>query len=191
MGVEGVPSAAKQPVLQTPRLLLRPFRGDDDIALQSQANDREIAAMTRSIEHPYPMEDAQNWIALHPQFWRDGVAAIFAICDRHEGKLMGAVGLEICRIDHYAELGYWIGRKFWGQGLATEAAGRVLQFGFEDLGLNRIIGHHMTRNPASGRVMQKIGMQPEGILRRHARKWGEYFDVAIYGILASELPRGS
>ncbi len=89
-----------------------------------------------------------------------------------------------------AELGYWIGRFYWGQGYCTEAARQVLRYGFEDLKLNKICARHMQTNPASGRVMQKIGMRQEGCLRQHYNRWGEVVDYPIYGILHAEYHEG-
>jgi RimJ/RimL family protein N-acetyltransferase len=76
---------------------------------------------------------------------------------------------------------------YWGRGYATEAALAVIAFGFEELGLNRIYAQHMASNPASGRVMQKAGMRHEGTLRQHVTKFGIVDDIAIYGILASDI----
>jgi len=59
----------------------------------------------------------------------------------------------------------------------------VIEFGFQQLGLNRVFAYHMLRNPASGRVMQKLGMTQEGVLKQHAKKWGKFEDVALFGIL--------
>ena len=74
----------------------------------------------------------------------------------------------------------------WGQGYATEAARAVVAFGFEELGLNRIYAHHMVRNPASGRVLAKIGMEPEGLLRQRVKKWGLFEDVVPMALLREE-----
>jgi [ribosomal protein S5]-alanine N-acetyltransferase len=79
-----------------------------------------------------------------------------------------------------------VGRDWWGQGYATEAARAVLRYGFEELKLNRIYAHHMTKNPASGRVLEKIGMQREGCLRQMIRKWGVLEDVVLYAILRQD-----
>ena len=62
----------------------------------------------------------------------------------------------------------------------------MLRFGFEQLALYKIHAHHMTTNPASGRVMDKIGMKKEGLLRGHVRKWGQFYDVLFYGILRTD-----
>ena len=86
----------------------------------------------------------------------------------------------------HGELGYWLGVPFWNQGYCTEAALAVVQYGFEVLRLHRIYASHMIRNPASGRIMQKIGMTYEGCQRQHVQKWGVFEDLATYGILQSE-----
>jgi len=86
-----------------------------------------------------------------------------------------------------AELGYWIGRPWWGNGFATEAARAVVGQAFAGLGLARVFAHHFVSNPASGRVMQKIGMRQEGVLRRHVIKWGRCEDLVVYGILPDDV----
>ena len=83
-------------------------------------------------------------------------------------------------------MGYWIGKPFWGQDYCTKAARAMLDFGFGPWELNRIHAYHFVRNPASGRVMAKIGMQYEGLLRQHVIKWGQFEDLALYGILRSD-----
>ena len=75
---------------------------------------------------------------------------------------------------------------YWKQGYCTEAARAVLRYGFETRGLNRIGARHLARNPASGRVMQKLGMHYEGTRRQHVLKWGVFEDIVLYAILKSE-----
>lgn len=110
----------------------------------------------------------------------------YAVTDRDDGNLLGAVGLVLQPAHLSAELGYWIGVPYWGRGYATEAAARVMEYGFSALGLNRIEAHHLAGNPASGRVMRKLGMRYEGTLRQKVRKWGRFEDVVMYGLLAAE-----
>ncbi|HKB78454.1 MAG TPA: GNAT family protein, partial [Thermoanaerobaculia bacterium] len=81
------------------------------------------------------------------------------------------------------------GVPYWGLGYATEAAGAVVRFGFESLSLNRIFACHFVRNPASGRVLRKLGMQHEGTMRQHVRKWDEYVDLEYYAILHQDYIR--
>lgn len=109
-----------------------------------------------------------------------------AVIERASGDLVGAIGLVVQPEHARAEMGYWIGVPFWNCGYATEAARAVLVFGFVELKLNRIYATYLTRNPASGRVMQKVGMRNEGLFRQHVKKWDEFEDLALCGILAGE-----
>jgi RimJ/RimL family protein N-acetyltransferase len=101
--------------------------------------------------------------------------------------LVGAISLRIELPQRRAELGYWVGVPYWGRGFATEAARAMIEFGFRRLSLHRIYAHHFVRNPASGRVMEKAGMQHEGTLRGHFFRWGAPEDVAVWGILSTPV----
>ena len=109
--------------------------------------------------------------------------------DRKSGALVGAIGLDIRRAHDSAELGYWVGAEFWNRGYCTEAALAILDYGFERLQLNRVHAAHLERNPASGRVLLKLGMQREGELRQHLKKLERYEDLVLYGILREEWTR--
>lgn len=174
-----------QPEIRTKRLLLRPFRPEDARAVQHLAGAREIADTTLHIPHPYKDGMAEEWIGTHAGAWERNEMATFAVTTSADG-LVGAVSLRLRPEHARAELGYWIGTPFWGRGYATEAAGALVRFGFETLDLNRIHATHLTRNPASGEVMRKIGMRHEGTLRQHVRKWNQLEDLALYAILRRE-----
>ncbi len=173
------------PVLETDRLRLRPFEPGDAPTVQRLAGDREIADTTRTIPHPYPEGAAEAWIATHAAMHEEDRALTLAI-ELQDGRLIGAIGLRLDGSDGGAELGYWIGVGDWGRGYGSEAARAVLAFGFADLGLHRIWASHFERNAASGRVMEKIGMRREGVLREHVRKWERYENLVVRGILRSE-----
>ncbi|HEX6643101.1 MAG TPA: GNAT family N-acetyltransferase [Gemmatimonadales bacterium] len=177
--------------LRTERLLLRPFAPDDADAVTALVSAREIAATTVSIPHPYDRSMAEAWIAGHPAARARGELHTFAVTIATDGELVGAVGLAVNQGNLRAELGYWTGVPWWGRGYGTEAAAAILRFGFETLGLHRIFAHHMTRNPASGRIMQKIGMRHEGTLRGHVLKWGVHEDLELYGIVREDFERGA
>lgn len=170
------------PTLRTERLTLRPFTMDDAPAVQQLCGAYEVALNTLMIPHPYPEGAAEQWIAKHDEDYEQNRIVHFAIDD---GQLAGAMGL-IFKDEGIGEIGYWIGVPFWGRGYATEAARAVVRYGFEERGLVRIFAEHYGRNPASGRVLQKIGMKHEGTLRRHRRKWDEYVDLVCYGLLREE-----
>ena len=176
----------ERPQLSVERLILRPFEMNDAADVQRLAGDRAVADTTLNIPHPYEDGAAEQWIGTHQPKFEAGELANFAITLRRDGELAGAIGLVINRRFDRAELGYWIGRPFWGRGLCTEAGRAVLEYGFTELDLNRIHASHLSRNPASGRVMEKLGMRREGILRQHAKKWDRYEDLAVYGLLTSE-----
>jgi ribosomal-protein-alanine N-acetyltransferase len=172
--------------LATPRLVLRPFDLRDAPTVQRLAGAREIADTTLNIPHPYDVGMAEQWIAGHESSCQAGTLVVFAIVLRDGMQLIGAIGLTIDRAADKGDLGYWIGKPFWGEGFCTEAAQAVLDYGFGTLELNRICARHFARNPASGRVMAKIGMTAEGTARQDAIKWGNYEDLVLYGILRHE-----
>ncbi len=175
---------SRQPSLKTRRLILRAWRTKDVPALQRLAARREIADTTISVPHPYSERDAREFISRSRGHWNLGREAAFAIVTRKDNQVVGSVGLrDIDREHSHAEMGAWIGVEFWGLGYATEASRAVLRFGFEALKLHRIHAHYMLRNPASGRVLEKIGMKREGILREAVRKWGIFEDVAVLAFL--------
>jgi [ribosomal protein S5]-alanine N-acetyltransferase len=175
------------PVLRTPRLTLRAFEADDAPELQRLAGAREIADTTLAIPHPYELDHALAWIGQQRREAVRGRAINFAIRLSPSGELIGSAGLRDIDPEHLqAELGFWIGVQWWGRGYAREAAAAVIAFGFEQLGLNRICAHHMSRNPAAGRVLQAAGMQREGFLRQRVRKWGAYEDVVLYAVLRDD-----
>ncbi|MBW7932803.1 MAG: GNAT family N-acetyltransferase [Gemmatimonadaceae bacterium] len=175
-----------QPTLTTQRLILRPFTLDDAPAVQRLAGERAVAETTLTVPHPYPDGAAELWIQAHAPKFAEGSEVVFAITSRDDGSLVGAVGLALVPDHAHAELGYWIAVPHWGHGYATEAARAVVDYGFRTLHLHRIQARHFVRNAASGRVMQKLGMRPEGVQRHALRKWGTFEDIALYAILDTD-----
>ena len=172
--------------LRTHRLLLRSFERGDIPTIVRLAGAREIAATTTNIPHPYMEDDARSFLIHSEEDFRAGRSVSFAVAISPGGELCGAVGLTVTPAHERAELGYWIGVPYWGQGFATEAAGAVMAFGFETLRLHRIHASHFAGNIASQRVLEKIGMRYEGPSRQHIRKWNRFIDLENYGLLASE-----
>jgi [ribosomal protein S5]-alanine N-acetyltransferase len=176
-----------QQALATERLILRPLTLDDAPRFQQLAGRREIADTMVSIPHPCSEQQAKDWITAHTDACAQGKSVIFAIESKQEMQLIGTAGLRDIDQEHCrAEMGMWIGVEWWGRGYATEAARAILDHGFESLGLNRIYDHHMVRNPASGRVLEKIGMMKEGLLRQPVRKWGKFEDVVVFAIVRDD-----
>ena len=155
--------------------------------MQLLAGDKAIAVTTLNIPHPYEDGMAEKWIGSHQDRFEKDIEIVFAITIKGSGELIGAIGLTL-NLDHEsAELGYWVGKPFWDHGYCTEAAQAVLHYAFIELRLNRIHARHFSHNPASGRVMQKVGMKPEGHFRQNVKKWGQFIDSEFYGVLRSEF----
>ncbi|MFP4624181.1 MAG: GNAT family N-acetyltransferase [Gemmatimonadota bacterium] len=180
----------RQPILRTARLVLRAFRASDAGAVALLAGDVDIARNTLNIPHPYTPADAEAWIGSHPAQLQRREAVTYAITRAEEG-VVGAAGLILALEHGRAELGYWIGRPYWGRGYATEASRAVVAWGFRSLELHRVHAGHFPQNPASGRVMHKLGMRYEGRSREHVRKWDDYLDLDRFGILRSEFDDGA
>ena len=173
--------------LQTERLILR-FHAPSDIpALMPLIGAREVAATTLRIPHPYTESDARDFITATQEDLSSGSGLRLGIVLRESDTLCGGVGLRIESDHRRAELGYWIGVPHWGRGYATEAARAIVQYGFETLQLHRIFASHFVDNLASARVLRKIGMRHEGCQRAHILKWGEFLDIEMYGMVASDV----
>ncbi len=173
------------PILQTPRLILREFVESDIPELVPLIGAREVAETTLRIPHPYEEKHAREFIASAP---KENELRL-AIRLRSDGRLVGGIGLHPQMEHQRAELGYWIGVPFWGNGYATEAACEVIRYGFEDLKLHRIFAGHFEGNGASRAVLLKLGMRHEGCARESVVKWGRFMDVQIYSILRDEHVR--
>ena len=174
------------PTLETARLRLRAYREADIGELLPLVGAREVAATTLRIPHPYTEENAKSFLALLQEPGR----IWFAITLRNDGRQIGGIGLTVEQQHRHAELGYWLGVPYWGEGFATEAAREMLRYGFEDLGLHRIHASHFKHNPASGRILVKLGMHYEGCQRQHIRKWDQFVDLELYGVLRPEWESG-
>lgn len=174
------------PRLETERLILRPFARSDAKDVQRLAGDWAVADTTARIPHPYEDGMAEAWIAAQASEFEEGKGIHWAITRKEDGVLLGAIGLMDIAPGHKAEVGYWIGRPYWNVGFCTEAAKAALRHAFETMNLRRVSAYHLSRNPASGRVMQKIGMRHEGTRRQDWMKWDKLEDIELYGMLRED-----
>ena len=175
------------PKITTERLLLRPLDLADAPDIQDLAADRDVTSTTESIPHPYLEGMAESWVESSRRKFQRGELVNFAIALISDGVFIGAIGLRIDAENNEAEVGYWLGKTYWSQGYATEAAAPVIQYAFWELGLDRVRAFHFTQNSASGRVLEKVGMSYKGRLNRAQEKWGEFVDLEEYEILKSDL----
>lgn len=175
------------PRLESPRLVLRAATLDDVDAIARLAGRKEIADTTATIPHPYTKEHARHFVENQGALLTSGKAMVFVVERKADRQLVGNTGIkDLDPVNNQAEMGFWIGVEHWRQGYATEAAGTLLNYAFDGLGLNRVAAHFMVRNPASGRVLEKIGMRREGLLRERIKKWGVFEDVVTMAILRSD-----
>ena len=189
------------PELQTKRLCLRPFQESDKSQVASLANHPEVVRDLRTFDVPYTENDAQQWLETLGPKWEQGLAAVFAIClkqqdaspDQDARPIVGATGLIIDPQSQRAECGYWIGKDFWGNGICSEALPAILDFGFNQLGLNKITAECLTRNVASIAVLTKSGFSQEGHFHRHFRKRidEEFHDILAWGLLREDWNKRS
>jgi [ribosomal protein S5]-alanine N-acetyltransferase len=178
---------AGTPTLETERLVLRELHTADASAIAERAGDRQVARFLIAVPSPYPVSLATRWITARIAWWPQARGITLAIARRASpATLLGTVSLRRFHRDRRAELGYWLGADAWGSGLATEAADAMIDFGFRELGLERIYAQVLEGNDASCRVLDKLGMMNEGIRRRHVRKGKRLCDVSMYGLLRDE-----
>jgi 8-oxo-dGTP diphosphatase len=151
-------------LLTTERLTLRPVRPDDAEQLHRLLNDWEVCRTLQSVPFPYPRLTADEWIADQVAQRLEGRAHHFAVTGAEEQRevLVGAVGLKLIHGQRRATLGYWVGRRFWGHGVAREAAGRVVRWALANLDLDTVEAVVSTDNPASARVLAAIGFRETG-----------------------------
>jgi RimJ/RimL family protein N-acetyltransferase len=164
---------------------MRQWAEPDIPALIPLIGTPEVAATTLRIPHPYTHDDAVAFLRHCRELDGEGLGIRLGIFLREGPTLCGGIGLVANPRHHHAELGYWLGVPYWGKGYATEAAKAVVEYGFKELKLHRIFASHFPNNPASGRVLQKIGMSYEGKARDHVCKWNKFYDIENYGMITN------
>jgi [ribosomal protein S5]-alanine N-acetyltransferase len=178
---------ASIPTLETENLILRAFKLEDASEFERLIAPKEVTDGTLSFPHPVPTGWGIERINRMFERFESGEHIEFAICARENGTLIGGIGLGITTRHKRGHLGYWLGVEFWGKGYATEAANAVLTYGFGRLELHRIEAGHYPRNPASGRVLEKIGMQREGLMRGDVLKGDQFEDTVLYACLSTDF----
>lgn len=170
--------------LTTARLLLREYRTEDFVTAHAYARDPEVTRHT--IFGPNSEEETRAFLQLMvaSQAERPRTSYELAVALKDGGLQIGGIGLRVH--GEQADLGYVFGKPHWGRGYATEAARALVGFGFQELRLHRIYATCNVDNPASARVMQKVGMRHEGTFLKSAQKKGTWWDTLLYAILADE-----
>lgn len=172
------------PTLTSQRLILRPFLLTDIKPVQQLANDSMVVDTTSNVPYPYHENMAENWIKNHKKAFKAGHSLVLAIVLAENSCLIGSISLlDISSFHQRAEIGYWLASQFWQEGYATEAVKTLLEYGFNQLKLNRIEGRCMARNQASAKVMLKAGLKFEGERKQQMNIHDRLEDMHYFGMV--------
>ena len=181
--------------LRTERVTLRPLRPEDAAELHRLVNDWEVAKTLARVPFPYPRDLADEWIASTREQMAEGKAWHLAITGlEHAGTpeerevLVGCIGLTRDAAKREAELGYWVGRRFWGHGVGPEAAGRLASWALAHLDLDRLVGSALVDNARSQAVLKRIGFRPVGEGMRDFLARGGPMPVALFELTRADMP---
>lgn len=172
--------------LRTERLVLRPLVAEDAPSIVRLCGHIEVAKNTLTIPHPYSLADAHAFLGRMREAREQGKSYVWAITLAspvgEPGEQIGVIGMH-CEWDHlHAEVGYNLGTAAWGRGYATESLRALVRFAFTRTPLVRLNAGFYTRNPASGRVLEKCSFVQEGLRRSMYQRFGERVDVALTGL---------
>ncbi len=172
------------------RIKLRKLKLSDAEDIYENLQDKEMVKWTLNIHWPYKKQDAIKWIRKTHYKIKNKEEYGFAIVLKTENKVIGAVSLmHIDWKNKNAELGYWLGKKYWGKGLMTEAVKLVLKFAFEKLKLHRVYANLFEENVASRRVLEKSGFKLEGVARECRFRYNKWHNELKFGILKQEYEK--
>lgn len=170
------------------RIILRGFRKADAENIQQNINSKSVVRYTSNIPHPYSIKDAYHFFKKLKK--NRGKEIAFGIVLKNTGKVVGGIGLmKIDRANKNAELGYWLGKKYWGRGIATEAVGLVLDLVFKKWKFHRVYANTFHKNIASQKVLNKFGFKFEGRMREKWWRKSQWHDVLNFGILDREYKK--
>jgi RimJ/RimL family protein N-acetyltransferase len=170
-------------------IYLSSIQPTDKSALLEYLHTKDVYRTTLNIPHPYLEADADSWIQKRIEYTkRLGKEVSFAIRNA-EDKLIGGIGANTIEpaSSHRAEIGYWLARPFWGQGIMTDAVSAYVSYAFRELQLLRLTARTFEFNVGSARVLEKNGFKLEGYLRKHLMKDGQLLDARMYGLLKEDL----
>ena len=177
--------------LITPRLIIRDFKYGDEKSIRDNVDNIKVSRYLAVVPHPYSKKDAR-WFVNHckeKQKENPRISYELGIELKEDSKIIGCIGLtSINKYDGTVTFGYWLGKKYWKQGIMTEASERILRFAFNQLKLRRINVSVYIGNKASNALIKKLGFRYEGtcIKSHRTKSTGKLVDSKIYGLLKSE-----
>lgn len=178
------------PCLETPRLRLRKLTFADAADTFAYASDPEVARYVRFAVHR-SIADSEQFISRVIQQYANGAEPVWGMELKETGKVIGSIGfVKWDRDNRRIELGYALGRPWWGQGLAPEAVAAIVEFAFAHTNVNRIEAFCFVEHGASARVLEKCGFQLEGVLRQYEEVKGHRPDLKLYSKLRSDWETG-
>ena len=171
------------PLLETPRMLLRELFEDDDDAVLRIRGDYEVTKYNTGSPISTRTE-AQILIEGIASDFRQHLSVRWGLELKNSGEMIGICGYNYWdRLNMRASVGYDLARTYWGQGLMSEALRRIVQFGFEEMGLNRVEADCTSLNTASARVLEKVGFKHEGVQREQYFENGQFHDLMLFSLL--------
>jgi len=173
----------------TERLILRPPTLKDDEDMAANANHIDVSRYLALVPYPYSIKDARDFIKLRRKKAKKNLYN-FGITLKHSGKLVGMIGFTgIDKFSAKTEVGYWLGKKYWRQGITAEALKAMVKFAFSKLKLVRLQADVFVENKASANLLKKVGFKKEGLKRKSARakSTGKWHDTYVFGLLRSDV----
>lgn len=171
------------PILESPRLILRDLVPEDAPAVFRIRSDYQVTRYNTGLAYDR-LDQADDLIIAIQNGYRDGIELRWGITLKGDNTVIGMCGFNYwVRHDHRASVGYDLARSYWGQGIMTEAVRAVVDFGFASMDLNRIEADADSRNPASARVLEKVGFRREGVQREQFYENGGYYDLLLFSLL--------
>jgi RimJ/RimL family protein N-acetyltransferase len=174
------------PIIETERLALTALMPADTDEIRAIMDDQLVSDNTLTLQYPYTRDHAIAFIERIRSGIESGTEVCFSIRLRDSKTLVGTIGQTLTTIHQRAELGYIVGKDFRGNGYATEACRGFLGYSFGVLGLHKVTAAWYTDNPASGRILEKLGFANEGIVREHFFRGGRWRDSVTMGLLRQD-----
>jgi len=169
----------KEKIIVTKAFTLRPIRQGDGPALTRLINDKTIARNLLTVPYPYTNKDTQEWLAKVRGNRRKKAPTWINFAIEIDGDFAGDIS--ISKITEFkAEIGYWLGRPYWGKGIMTSVVKEISKFAFQEIGLTRLYAYVFTYNKGSRRVLEKAGFKYEGLLKKNVRKGEKLIDEYLF-----------
>ena len=168
------------------KVTIRKLGAGDAEEMGRLVNDKDVVKWTATIPYPYTKKDALGYIRKCQRLGRARKGYVFAIV-KQSGEFVGLVSLLRVSQEHQcAEIGYWVGKRYWKKGCATEAVRLILRFGFGRLKLHRIYAVSFEKNIASAKVLKKCGFKLEGVMKEAVIRYKRRQNILSFAILKSD-----